>query len=422
MHSNATQKNWPEERYSIDTTIQNYKIPTIVNANEKYSIITTGLLELLDLKKCYIKFQRKFIVMSGENVNSLGKIQNLKVSLKDVPIKLSLYIIEDDYPCLVFGRNWFKQYQAQYNITRTKLRFCYQNQDIYIPITKLENELKDEVLSFGDKEEELLIDLNTEDDHTNVNEGFLIDLSEDSGISQQKDNEPSISSDLFELDIERFQQSFDQKPLEDEDFSPTTHNFNDKTFNFSSLISETFEQTSRKSVQPCSNKVTLLEQNQILMLSSPYSKRKLKDSSIRKSDKSLVKDDFTLTSQKIKPKQQLLQCDKVLEGFILQRFQAKVKKKRCFLCDQPSHVMNECLLLPEFRKHETYCKEVSIHVWKSWEKVKAQYYNTAKANNKRKIQKSKEKRPYYIHNFVPDELCRLRNMEKDIYAHNKNLF
>src|SRR5579871_3932748 len=194
--------DWPKERYVIDAIIQDYDVPTIVNANERYSGITTGLLELLSTKECYIKFQRKFIVMSGENVNSLGKIQNLEILLKNVSVKPSLHIVEDDYPCLIFGRDWFKQYQAKYNAIRTKLRFCYQNQYVYIPITRLENELEDEVFSFNDKEEELLIDLNTEDNHTNVKEGFLIDLSENNVISQQKDNELSIFSDLFKLDVE----------------------------------------------------------------------------------------------------------------------------------------------------------------------------------------------------------------------------
>ena len=97
--------DWPKEKYSIDTVIQGYEVPTIVNANEKYSVITTGLLEQLDLKKCYVKFQRKFIIISGENVNSLGKIQHLKILLKHISVKPLLHIIEDKYPCLIFGQN-----------------------------------------------------------------------------------------------------------------------------------------------------------------------------------------------------------------------------------------------------------------------------------------------------------------------------
>ena len=191
--------NW-EEQYSIDVIIQDYDIPIIVNAKEKYSVITTGLLELLSTEECYIKFQRKFIVLSGENIESLGKIKNLAIVLKHVSIKPTLHIIKDDYPCLIFGQDCYKRYQIQYNITKTKLRFCCQNKYVYIPITKIED--YDEVSISDDEEKELFI--NTKRNPTKVKEGFLIDLSENSIISQPKDKS-LISSDLFELDVEEFQ-------------------------------------------------------------------------------------------------------------------------------------------------------------------------------------------------------------------------
>ena len=63
--------------------------------------------------------------------------------------------------------------------------------------------------------------------------------------------------------------------------------------------------------------------------------------------------------------QQLILQDNILGAVTSQKFQAKVKKKKCFLCNQSSHMMQKCLLLLKFRKHENYCKEMSIHVWKS---------------------------------------------------------
>src|SRR5437016_13953640 len=131
--------NWLEKRYSFDAIIQDCDVPIAANANDKYSVITTGLLELLNTEACYIKFQQKFIILSEQSIESLGRIKNLAIKLKHVSIKPTLHIIKDDYPCLIFGQDCYKRYQIQYNIIKTKLRFCYQNKYIYTPITKIED-------------------------------------------------------------------------------------------------------------------------------------------------------------------------------------------------------------------------------------------------------------------------------------------
>src|SRR5581483_6184105 len=81
-------------------------------------------------------------------------------------------------------------------------------------------------------------------------------------------------------------------------------------------------------------------------------------------------------------------------------------------------MMNECLLLPEFRKRETYCRKNSIHVWKSWEEVKALCYDAAKINSKQKCLKKRES--YYTHNFALNESYKLQNMEGKILHTNIN--
>ena len=368
--------NWPEGRYSFDAIIQDCDVPIAVNANDKYSVITTGLLELLNTEECYIKFQRKFIALSEQSIESLGRIKNLAIELKHVSIKPTLCIIKDDYPCLIFGQDCYKRYQIQYNITKTKLRFCCQNRYVYIPITKIED--YDEVSISDDEEKELFI--NTKRNPTKVKEGFLIDLSENSVTSQPKDKS-LISSDLFELDVEEFQRIFNQKPLKNDNSLCTTNDYiSEIMYDNDFLISETFDLNSKKLVESCNYKDTVSDSGNEIQ-------------------------------------QQLIQQKEVSEKFIPQRFQAKVKKKRCFLCDQLNHVMNECLLLSEFRKHETYCKKNNIHVWKSWEEVKALYYNAAKINNKRKSQKLKKREFYY---FVPDESYKLQNMEGKILHENIN--
>ena len=45
-------------------------------------------------------------------------------------------------------------------------------------------------------------------------------------------------------------------------------------------------------------------------------------------------------------------------------------KSKCYICKQKGHPMRDCIFEPEFRNHEEYCKNNSIHVWKSWERLK----------------------------------------------------
>src|SRR6185312_2460918 len=171
----------PEKQYLIEAITQGDKGAIAVNAKKKYSVISTGLLELLDTRGCHIKFQREFIVLSNSIYESLGKIRNLEITLKHVSIKPTLYIIRDEHPYLMFGQDWFKQYQAQYNSIRTKLRFCYKNQNVYLPLFEID---EDDKVSFPSNEKEELIDLNTiKCNQTNAKE---------------------------------FQQAFDQKSQEDE--------------------------------------------------------------------------------------------------------------------------------------------------------------------------------------------------------------
>jgi hypothetical protein len=45
--------------YMINVKVNNVQVPALINPNENYSIITTGLLEDLNLKCNNVKFLRK---------------------------------------------------------------------------------------------------------------------------------------------------------------------------------------------------------------------------------------------------------------------------------------------------------------------------------------------------------------------------
>ena len=90
---------------------------------------------------------------------------------------------------------------------------------------------------------------------------------------------------------------------------------------------------------------------------------------MKRLDKSDIKINYSLISQKDEMQQQLFQPRKIPKECMSQEFPVKAKKKKCFLCDQSSQVMQKCSLLSKFREHEIYCKEMSIHVWKSWKRM-----------------------------------------------------
>jgi hypothetical protein len=374
----------PEEQYLIEAITQGDKGAIAINAKEKYSVISTGLLESLDTRGCHIKFQREFIVLSNSIYESLGKIRNLEITLKHVSIKPTLYIIRDEHPYLMFGQDWFRQYQAQYNSIRTKLRFCYKDQNIYLPLFEIDE--NDEASLPSDKEEEL-IDLNTiKCNQTNAKKGLLINLFEDNMISQQKDK-PLVSLNLHELDVKEFQQAFDQKSQKDKNIM--SYDLVDKIINMYNNDLSSPEISDEISKEPEES----TDSTQLLQPTTP-------DYIIYNSDQNYCKNSCNSKNTN----------------------QVNVKKKKCFLCDRSSHVMQECSLLPEFRKHEIYCKKKNIHVWKSWKRKVIQFKEgdlvlyCKNFMDNRQVEKlgSKWKGPFIIHHIIGNGNYKLRNLEGKI--------
>lgn len=406
----------PEKQYLIEAITQGDKGAIAVNAKKKYSVISTGLLESLDTRGCHIKFQREFIVLSNSIYESLGKIRNLEITLKHVSIKPTLYIIKDEYPYLMFGQDWFKRYQAQYNSIRTKLRFCYKDQNIYLPLFEID---KNDGASLPSDEEEELIDLNTiKCNQTNAKKGLLINLSEDNTISQQKDK-PLVSLDLHELNVKKFQQAFDQKSQENENIM--SYDLVDKIIDIYNNDLSSPEISDKISKEPEeSTDSTQLLQPQIHDLISFDNKYHITNlfnnhqSGYTTSNMQPTTPDYiTYYSNQNYSENS---CNSKNTN------QVNVKKKKCFLCDRSSHVMQECLLLPEFRKHEIYCKKKNIHVWKSWKRKVIQfkegdlvlYCKNFMDNQQVEKLGSKWKGPFIIHHVIGNGAYKLKNLEGQI--------
>ena len=205
------------EKYLINASVQDYEVLAIINAKEKCSIVTTGLLELINLKGYHIQFQWEFIALSNVNIRSLGKIRNLSLFLEeDIPLKHTFLIVEGDCPCLILGQDWFKRYKAQISKSGKKLQFHLQEQRIEVPIEYVPREIIEE-------EEEDLILLSSDEStelsekeilgRFEVAEEFLIDLSESSVTPPISQKKCFIHPDLVGLSMEESQETLGQENL-----------------------------------------------------------------------------------------------------------------------------------------------------------------------------------------------------------------
>ena len=319
------------EKYLANARIQHWEVTAIINAKEKCSIVTTGLLELINLKGYHVQFQREFIALSNTNIESLGKIRNLSLFLKeDIPLKHTFLIVKGNDPCLILGQDWFKRYQAKIKKSGKELRFHLQGQRNYVPIEYVPSEIIEE------EEEDLIEDLIllSSDESTELSEEemlsgsevaeeFLIDLSESSvtPVSQKK---YLIHPDLVGLSMGEFQET------------PSRENLKYDVIN-----------SDESCDLICDIILDYMDENQ------KYLSTQLLEKSQKKQ--------LSKTTSKTEKQRNV------------QRVSLATAKKKCFLCDYQNHVMKECSLLSKFRKHELICKEMGIHVWKSWNKFKAKH-------------------------------------------------
>src|SRR2546429_4270635 len=127
--------------YTVDAKINGKEIVIVLDPRGYYSVITTGLLEAL---KCYydnIKFKKSQIILSGENVNSLGIIKNFEFTLGYNLLNYTMHIIENELPAIILGGNWCEKFYARINTQQTNMKFVYSQKQIQIPIYPIDEEV-----------------------------------------------------------------------------------------------------------------------------------------------------------------------------------------------------------------------------------------------------------------------------------------
>ena len=109
-------------------------VPAIINPKECYSIITTGLLENLDIKCNNVKFIREQIILLGKYVNIIGKIKRFDFNLQFNLLHHDVFIVNNETPLLLFGQDWISRYNVQCNSTCTHLYINYLQGKVCVPV------------------------------------------------------------------------------------------------------------------------------------------------------------------------------------------------------------------------------------------------------------------------------------------------
>ena len=80
--------------YVIIAEIGNTDVSVVVDSNENFSIITTGLLELLNIS-CKTKFTREHIVFLRKHAETLGKIKKFNFIVQFISLHHDVYILKE---------------------------------------------------------------------------------------------------------------------------------------------------------------------------------------------------------------------------------------------------------------------------------------------------------------------------------------
>jgi hypothetical protein len=167
----------------ITTKINGADALAIVDPNEYYSVITTGLLEILKIKCNNVRFTREQITLFEENLETLGKIKRFKFTLEFVLLHHDVYILDNKSPLLLFGQDLKNKHKIRYNILRTHLFLQHQCGRMRVPIH--EEEPESELIESSDAESTGSITeseheswTTNETDNNSAVEELLIDFAE----------------------------------------------------------------------------------------------------------------------------------------------------------------------------------------------------------------------------------------------------
>ena len=411
-----------DKSYVITVMINGTNTPAIVDSNAHYSVITTGLLDILKLTCNNVKFIREQILFGKQNTETLGKIRRLEFILKLTLLHHDVYIMDCKLPLLLFGQDWMNKYDIRHNILRTHLILKYQLGKIYIPIHQQEesnpklieqNEEKpiDRIMKYFESNHESWTSSESDDNSpTKEVEELLIDITKmDEEFKEEMDS--PICEDILELDALAFQQNFDQLSQTSSVMCSENMNidFSTKQNKEEILTSDPFQQLNPELIIKICELLTIGDLNSLARVNKLLRKYVLLIKDDRKQGISQEPYYFDIGREFLNADQlyryihlapeltgeeatrRLRNTPKVFytQTDYARFFQNKRdwsmgnqsieeisqekdynirpnKQIKCYICKKKGYTMKSCNFEPVFREHEQYCKQYNVHVWKSW--------------------------------------------------------
>jgi hypothetical protein len=190
-----------KEIHKIQVKINGIPVIALVDDREAYSFVTTTFI-----KGWNLKVKRSFpCKITSPNGLIIGQAKNFPISINNLTIPFSMDMVSNHLPIIMLGKDWLKFVKARHTPLSEALEINYQRIRTWTRIVGASQEFEEyeEMESIIDKEfpenfianDELLINL----DEENITPALI---------------QPSISKDVFQIDIEHFQQEFDQNSID----------------------------------------------------------------------------------------------------------------------------------------------------------------------------------------------------------------
>ena len=372
----------------IEIEVQGITVIAYIDFKEEHSYITMALLGSLKYQKNDIKYGEALIPINGTYHLTKGFIKECEFALQDEKLRYPMYIVPEDEPYIMLGRDWLEEVQAKIirKGTEEYLRIFYQEgkrfKSLQIPLYDL-------------IEEQLLVNNNLElftmksmcsnsingPDEIIEDETMLINLSEEILTETISPLISPISKDVLDLDNLWFYQDLEDSEKSTYEFSEDTivdpHDIKSKNVNpiwpIESYPNDVIEEDDlQQQIMQWMQRVQEYheiesnsdqenhpsENNEFLQIVKPNEK-----------EKEICVINTLVGPQKCsskKTKEKTAKC-KSQRGELQKK--QKMKEGKCFICEEKGHRMKECKLEKEFRKQEKYCHKHKLNIWDKWKEI-----------------------------------------------------
>ena len=186
-----------KEIHKIQADINGIPVIVLVDDREAYSFVTTTFI-----KGWNLKVKRSFpCKIASSNGLIIGQVQNFPISINNLTISFSMDMVSNHLPIIMLGKDWLKFVKARHILLSKALEINYQRRRTWTHIVGISQKFEE------DEEIESIIDEEFPENFI-ANDELLINLDEENIIPVLI--QPSISKDIFQIDVENSRYHFEK--------------------------------------------------------------------------------------------------------------------------------------------------------------------------------------------------------------------